>query len=210
MPGSVPAVQRATVPATFDREADARAWLGALRASGAERDDALRRLHELLLGAARFELGRRRGMLAGSSREAVDDLATQSADDALVAILSKLDDYRFESRFTTWAYKFAILEAAVRTRRRAWQERELPIDPDAWTMLPARTLDPAAGTRTSSRRCSAPRAPSSPARNVLTCSTSMSTVSLPASTLTRECAGCVSTWPAARRAPRSTTACEIC
>ena len=143
MPGSVPAVQRATGPATFDREADARAWLGALRTSGAERDDALRRLHELLLGAARFELGRRRGMLAGSSREAVDDLATQSADDALVAILSKLDDYRFESRFTTWAYKFAILEAAVRTRRRAWQERELPIDPDAWTMLPARTLDPA-------------------------------------------------------------------
>ena len=143
MPGSVPAVQRATVPARFDREADARAWLGALRASGAERDDALRRLHELLLGAARFELGRRRGMLAGSSREAVDDLATQSADDALVAILSKLDDYRFESRFTTWAYKFAILEAAVRTRRRAWQERELPIDPDAWTRLPARTLGPA-------------------------------------------------------------------
>ena len=67
----------------------------------------------------------------------------QSADDALIAILAKLDDYRFESRFTTWAYKFAILEAAVRTRRRAWQERELPMDPDAWTSLPARTLDPA-------------------------------------------------------------------
>ena len=82
-------------------------------------------------------------MLAASSRDTIDDLAMQSADDALAAILSKLDDYRFESRFTTWAYKFAILEAAVRTRRRAWQERELPIDPDAWTTLPARTLDPA-------------------------------------------------------------------
>jgi RNA polymerase sigma-70 factor (ECF subfamily) len=103
----------------------------------------VRRLHELLLRAARFELGRRRGMLAGSSHESIDDLAMQSADDALTAILAKLDDYRFESRFTTWAYKFAILEAAVRTRRRAWQERELPIDPDAWTSLPARTLDPA-------------------------------------------------------------------
>jgi RNA polymerase sigma-70 factor (ECF subfamily) len=139
----VPAVQRLTAPASVDREAEARAWLGALRATGAERDEAIRRLHDLLLRAARFELGRRRGMLAGTSRDSVDDLAMQSADDALTAILAKLDDYRFESRFTTWAYKFAILEAAVRTRRRAWQERELPIDPDAWTMLPARTLDPA-------------------------------------------------------------------
>jgi RNA polymerase sigma-70 factor, ECF subfamily len=143
MPGSVPAVQRVTAPAVLDREAEARAWLGALRATGAERDDAIRRLHELLLRAARFELGRRRSMLAHRSRDTLDDLAMQSANDALTAILAKLDDYRFESRFTTWAYKFAILEAAVRTRRRAWQERELPIDPDAWTALPARTLDPA-------------------------------------------------------------------
>jgi RNA polymerase sigma-70 factor, ECF subfamily len=143
MPGSVPAVQRVTAPASPDREADARAWLGALRSSGAERDDAIRRLHELLERAARFELSRRRGMLADTGRETIDDLAMQSADDALSAILAKLDQYRFESRFTTWAYKFAILEAAVRTRRRAWQEQELPVDPDAWTTLPARTLDPA-------------------------------------------------------------------
>jgi RNA polymerase sigma-70 factor, ECF subfamily len=143
MPGSVPAMQHVTAPASFAREAEARAWILSLRSTGAERDDAMRRLHELLLRAARFELGRRRSMLAGDHRETIDDLAMQSANDALAAILSKLDDYRFESRFTTWAYKFAILEAAVRTRRRAWQERELPIDPDAWTTLPARTLDPA-------------------------------------------------------------------
>jgi RNA polymerase sigma-70 factor (ECF subfamily) len=136
-------VQRATALAPPDREAEARAWLAALRAGGAEREEAARRLHALLLRAARFELSRRRAMLAGSTRETIDDLAMQSADDALSAILAKLDDYRFESRFTTWAYKFAILEAAVRTRRRAWQERELPIDPDAWTTLPSRTPGPA-------------------------------------------------------------------
>jgi RNA polymerase sigma-70 factor, ECF subfamily len=141
--GSVPVVQRATALAPPDREAEARAWLGALRAGGPEREEAARRLHALLLRAARFELARRRAMLAGSSRETIDDLAMQSADDALSAILAKLDDYRCESRFTTWAYKFAILEAAVRTRRRAWQERELPVDPDAWTTVPSRTLDPA-------------------------------------------------------------------
>ena len=143
MAGSVPVVQRATALAPPDREAEARAWLGALRAGGAEREEAACRLHALLLRAARFEVSRRRAMLGGSTRETIDDLATQSADDALSAILAKLDDYRFESRFTTWAYKFAILEAAVRLRRRAWQERELPIDPDAWTSLPSRTLDPA-------------------------------------------------------------------
>jgi RNA polymerase sigma-70 factor (ECF subfamily) len=143
MAGSVPTVWHTTAPATVDREAEARAWLAALRATGEEREDATRRLHDLLLRAARHELNRRRAMLAGTGRETIDDLAMESADDALTAILAKLDDYRFESRFTTWAYKFAILEAAVRTRRRAWQERELPMDPDAWTALPAQTLGPA-------------------------------------------------------------------
>ena len=80
-------------------------WIAALRA---EREDALAELHALLLRAARFEL-RRRG--AGSE---LDDLAHQCADDALVAVLAKLDDFRGDSRFTTWAYKFALLEAAVK------------------------------------------------------------------------------------------------
>ena len=50
-----------------------------------------------------------------------EDIAQQSADDALLAVLAKLDDFRGDSRFTTWAYKFALLEAAVSLRRRAWQ-----------------------------------------------------------------------------------------
>jgi RNA polymerase sigma-70 factor (ECF subfamily) len=141
---SVTAVRQGTASALLDREADARTWLSALRSTGAEREEAAARLHELLLRAARFELNRRRAALVADSRQTIDDLATQCADDALSAILLKLDDYRFESRFTTWAYKFAILEAAVRTRRRAWQRRELPVDPGAWTALPAKALDPAA------------------------------------------------------------------
>ena len=46
--------------------------------------------------------------------EELDDLAMQAADDALVAVLAKLDDFRGASRFTTWAYKFALLEAGVK------------------------------------------------------------------------------------------------
>jgi RNA polymerase sigma-70 factor, ECF subfamily len=136
-------MEQASAARPVDGDAEGRAWVAALRATGADRDVALTSLHALLLRAARFELGRRREMLARDSRETIDDLATQSADDALSAILAKLDDYRFESRFTTWAYKFAILEAAVRARRRAWQKRELPVDPQDWSTLPAQALDPA-------------------------------------------------------------------
>ena len=71
-----------------------------------------------------------------------DDLAQQAADDALMAILRKLDDFRGESRFTTWAYKFALYEAAVKLRRRSWQDRELPLEPDAWPQFASRALSP--------------------------------------------------------------------
>jgi RNA polymerase sigma-70 factor (ECF subfamily) len=64
-----------------------------------------------------------------------DDLAQHSADDALLAILGKLDSFRGESRFTTWAYKFALLEAAVKLRRRAWQGREVPLESEHWSLM---------------------------------------------------------------------------
>src|SRR5215217_1370412 len=108
------------------------AWLDALRADGARRQDAIADLHDLLLRAARFEIGRRRSALSFVRGEALEDLAVQAADDALVAVLAKLDDYRGASRFTTWAYKFALLEAGVRLRRRAWQGREVVLDPETW------------------------------------------------------------------------------
>ena len=139
---SVLAMEEAPAVRPAGREAEGRRWIAALRATGTEREVAAATLHAMLLRAARFELTRRRTLLARAGRETIDDLAVQSANDALSAILSKLDDYRFESRFTTWAYKFAILEAAVRTRRRAWERRELPIGPQEWSTLPSRALEP--------------------------------------------------------------------
>jgi RNA polymerase sigma-70 factor (ECF subfamily) len=108
---------------------DSLAWLEALRADGHVREEAIARLHALLLRAARFEVGRRR---AAAPVDDLDDIALQSADDALVAVLAKLDDFRGHSRFTTWAYKFAILEAAVKMRRRPWHGRELALEPERW------------------------------------------------------------------------------
>jgi RNA polymerase sigma-70 factor (ECF subfamily) len=60
-----------------------------------------------------------------------------------MAILAKLHTYRGESRFTTWAYKFALLEAAVKVRRRTWRDREVPLDADAWTRIPNLGAGPA-------------------------------------------------------------------
>jgi RNA polymerase sigma-70 factor (ECF subfamily) len=112
--------------------AQTEAWLEALRSDGAERDQAVARLHEMLLGAARFEVSRRRAALARVRGEELDDIAMQAANDALMAVLRKLDDFRGESRFTTWAYKFALLEAGVKLRRRAWQGREVVLEPEGW------------------------------------------------------------------------------
>jgi RNA polymerase sigma-70 factor (ECF subfamily) len=110
-------------------------WLRRLGADGAEREDAVGELRVLLLRAARFEIERRRATVPHLRGGDFDDLAQQSANDALLAVLAKLDQFRGESRFTTWAYKFALLEAAVKLRRRAWQEREIPLEEEGWSVL---------------------------------------------------------------------------
>ena len=114
---------------------ESRAWVADLAGEGGDREAALDRLHALLLRAARFELGRRRGQLAGLSAAERHDLAVQAADDAMMGVLARLGDFRGLSRFTTWAYKFALLEAATKARRMAWRERELPRPPEDWVAL---------------------------------------------------------------------------
>ncbi len=114
-------------------DAESRAWVRDLSGDGERHEAAVAALHALLLRAARFEVGRRGGARTGD----LDDLATQAADDALMAVLRKLPGYRGDSRFTTWAYKFALLEAAVRVRRRAWQAREVPLEEEGLARLAA-------------------------------------------------------------------------
>ena len=121
---------------------DSRAWLHDLRADGQTRDAALARLHALLLRAARFEAARRRVTLTQLRPGELDEIAAEAADDALVSILARLDDFRGAARFTTWAYKFALLETAVKLRKRAWQGREIPLDDEGWSGFAAGTLGP--------------------------------------------------------------------
>jgi RNA polymerase sigma-70 factor (ECF subfamily) len=116
-------------------DSESRRWLEGLQGEGRDRDAAIAELRDLLLRAARFEVGRRCATLTQIRGGDQEDLAQQSAGDAMVAILSKLDDFRGESKFTTWAYKFALYEAAARIRKLAWQGRELPVEPEMWSLM---------------------------------------------------------------------------
>ncbi len=136
----MPASELSSDPRRLD--AESRVWVERLGVGHPERDAAIEDLHGLLLKAARFEVRRRVAALPHVRGSDYDDLAQQSADDALVAVLRKLDGFRGDSRFTTWAYKFALLEAAVTVRRRAWQGREVPLEPEGMARLSESTRTP--------------------------------------------------------------------
>lgn len=94
-------------------------WLGGLSATGAARNDAIRRLHELMLRAARFKLSRM-GEASRLGQARADEIVQSSADEAVVAILARLSSFEGRSRFTTWAYKFAILHTSTAVHRELW------------------------------------------------------------------------------------------
>lgn len=143
-----PAVPLVASPAT-PLDVESREWLRTLRAEEATRQVAIARLHALLLRAARFEVARRSATLPYLRGNELDDIANEAADDALMSVLRRLDDFRGASRFTTWVYKFALLEAAVKLRKRAWQGREIPLDSEGWGLFESAALGPAASTEQS-------------------------------------------------------------
>src|SRR6476660_4929993 len=91
-----------TGPGCADRRAVGRVGRRVTAAVGsAAHDDAVARLHALLLRAAQFEVRRRRPTLPHLRGDDLDDTALQAADDALMSVLAHLDDFRGLSRFTT-------------------------------------------------------------------------------------------------------------
>jgi RNA polymerase sigma-70 factor, ECF subfamily len=129
-------------PAKALGDTESREWLRCLRADGVVKDEAIARLHALLVRAARFEIARRRPSLPHLRGDELDDIANEAAADALMSVLRRLDDYRGASRFTTWVYKFALLEAAVKLRKRSWQGREVPLEPESWSIFSSTDLEP--------------------------------------------------------------------
>lgn len=116
-------------------DSESAGWIKSLSAEGPAKEAAVARLHELLLRIARSEVHRRSSYLRFSGVE-LDDLAYQAAADALVAIVAKLDQFRGESRFTTWAYRFVILEVSNKTGRHFWRNPPAAIGTEDWDRLP--------------------------------------------------------------------------
>lgn len=112
-------------------------WVRRLRCCGDEREIASAELRELLVRVARPEARRRSDAFRVYGPE-VDDLADQAATDALISILGKLDDFRGESKFTTWASKFVIFEVAGKVNRHFWRRGAIALDGEEWNQLPAR------------------------------------------------------------------------
>jgi RNA polymerase sigma-70 factor (ECF subfamily) len=125
-------------------------WVEHLRPGHPRRERTVASLHELLLRVASYELSRRRGRLGSIRGPELDDLAHQAADDALVNILARLDDFRGLSRFTTWAYKFVIFEVSSKVARHAWRRRPPSAAELAWDRLPD-ALAPRPGDRLEQR-----------------------------------------------------------
>jgi RNA polymerase sigma-70 factor (ECF subfamily) len=98
-----------------------RRWVEQLHADHPRHQQTAARLHDILRRAALHELHRRRANLRALAGPELDDVAQQCADDALVNILNRIDDFKGLSRFTTWAYKFVIFEVSSKLARHAWQ-----------------------------------------------------------------------------------------
>jgi RNA polymerase sigma-70 factor (ECF subfamily) len=113
-------------------DVESRWWWEQLHAAEPVRGWAIAELHERLRREAAFQIRLRVRTASRFPRGDIDDLAVQAADDALMALLRKLDDYRGDSRFWTWARRFVALEAPVSMRRRLGRDPAgIARDPEA-------------------------------------------------------------------------------
>lgn len=137
--GDVPPEEPTGDAADVSRHAldpDSVTWVTGLSCTGPHRDTTVERLHGVLVKIARSEANRRSG-LHGIAGQELEDLAHQAAADALVSILRKVEEFRGESKFTTWAYKFVIFEISNKFARHVWRRDGGQLDDEAWDRLPA-------------------------------------------------------------------------
>jgi RNA polymerase sigma-70 factor (ECF subfamily) len=136
----VVSVDRSSTPAPAQRsgpgDRTSRRWVEQLHPEHPRHDQAAARLHGVLQRAAFHELYRRRGQLEALSGPELDDVAQQCANDAMMKILARIDDFEGLSRFTTWAYKFVIFEVSSKVARHAWQHHPPSAEDLTWDQLP--------------------------------------------------------------------------
>ena len=97
-------------------------WLHDLREEGMVQETAITDLQSILLRAVLFFFHRNADDFNGLARDDILQLAEDCAQDALIAVLNHLSEFRGDSKFTTWAYKFAINMALIASRRAHWKD----------------------------------------------------------------------------------------
>ena len=100
-------------------------WLQDLSADGLAQESAITDLQRILLRAVLFFFQRSSGDFNGLAREAVLQIAEDCAQDALIAVLNHLAEFRGDSKFTTWVYKFGINTALIASRSARWKDVSL-------------------------------------------------------------------------------------
>jgi RNA polymerase sigma-70 factor, ECF subfamily len=105
-------------------------WLTDLRST--DKDEAIEDLRKTL----------KKGLIYALSSRIDTDLEARVEDfvqDAILRILDKLDTFRGESKFTTWAQKIAVRVAFTEMRRKRWEdisiEKLIPEDSGDFTPL---------------------------------------------------------------------------
>jgi RNA polymerase sigma-70 factor (ECF subfamily) len=91
-------------------------WLNDLR--GENKDSAIEDLRRILKKGLIYSLSSR---ISSDLEAHVDDFV----QDAILRILDKMDTFRGESKFTTWAQKVAVRVAFTEMRRQRWKDISL-------------------------------------------------------------------------------------
>jgi RNA polymerase sigma-70 factor (ECF subfamily) len=120
-----------------ETDRDNRRWVRDLATAGPAREAACRELYPLLLRIARSE-ARRRAPSLGLYGPELEDIARQAAADALMAVTERLDTFRGEARFTTWAGKFVLFNVAAKMNRHFWRRHEVSYDQEDWSRIESR------------------------------------------------------------------------
>jgi RNA polymerase sigma factor (sigma-70 family) len=114
-----------------------RKWVRDLGGCGAVRETACSELYALLLRVAKSESRRRAPSLRLMGPE-LEDIAHQATADAVMAITARLDRFRGEAKFTTWATKFVIYDVGTKMNRHVWHRHEIPYEQEDWSQLASR------------------------------------------------------------------------
>lgn len=100
-------------------------WIAELTASGSRQEQAIADLRAMLVRGSLHTLRQTRYRLDSWDAEHLQQIAQDSAQDSLLAVLQHLHEFRGESRFTTWAFKFAVHKALLWARHESWKHISL-------------------------------------------------------------------------------------